>query len=615
MGDPAGIGPDISLSTWLRRNELAIPPFLLIGDPGVLADRARTLGLDVPIAEAGPSAAAEVFRDALPVLPVQTAEHCRAGSPDPTNAAAVISAIEQAVALSLEGACSATVTNPIAKSVLYAAGFRFPGHTEFLADLAAMATGRSVMPVMMLAGPRLRAVPVTIHIPLSAVPGALSRDLIERTCRIVAADLISRFGIARPRLAVSGLNPHAGEGGALGAEDEAVVRPAVEQIRSEGIDAVGPLPADTMFHDEARSHYDVAVCMYHDQALIPAKALGFDDSVNVTLGLPFIRTSPDHGTAFALAGTGTARPDSLVAALRMAVELAARVRARKGRGAGDAVTASFDGLPPLRDVIARHGIGARKALGQNFLLDLNLTQKVARAAGDLSKATVVEVGPGPGGLTRALLALGARNVIAVERDPRCLPALEEIGAHYPGRLAVLEGDALDLVPAGLPPRQGPLKIVANLPYNVGTQLLVKWLLAEPWPPFYESLTLMFQREVAERIVAAPGTGAYGRLAVIAGWRTAARIMFDVAPQAFTPPPKVTSSVVHMVPRERPIACPPHALERVTQAAFGQRRKMLRQSLKPLGGEALLEAVGIDPRRRAETLSVEEFCALANALEG
>ena len=279
------------------------------------------------------------------------------------------------------------------------------------------------------------------------------------------------------------------------------------------------------------------------------------------------------------------------------------------------MTSSFDGLPPLRDVIARHGIGALKGLGQNFLFDLNLTQKVARAAGDLSEATVVEVGPGPGGLTRALLALGARKVVAVERDARCLPALAEIGAHYPGRLEVLQGDALDLVPAGLPPSEGPLRIVANLPYNVGTQLLVRWLSAEPWPPFYEFMTLMFQREVAERIVARPGTGAYGRLGVLAGWRTTARIVFDVPPQAFTPAPKVISSVVHLVPRERPIACPARLLERVTQAAFGQRRKMLRQSLKALGGETLLAKAGIDPTRRAETLSVEEFCTLANALAG
>jgi 16S rRNA (adenine1518-N6/adenine1519-N6)-dimethyltransferase len=274
--------------------------------------------------------------------------------------------------------------------------------------------------------------------------------------------------------------------------------------------------------------------------------------------------------------------------------------------------AAIDGLPPLREVIATHGLDAKKALGQNFLLDLNLTQKVARAAGSLTDATVFEVGPGPGGLTRALLALDARHVVAVERDPRCLPALQAIADHYPGRLTVIEGDALkvDVAKLGL---EGPIKIIANLPYNVGTQLLVDWLLSEPWPPFFQSLTLMFQREVAERIVAQPGDDAYGRLGVLAGWRARAKIMFDVPPQAFTPPPKVTSSVVHLEPRLEPIPCSADALGRVTQAAFGQRRKMLRQSLKPLGGQALLSRVGIDPTRRAETLSIEEFCALAQAL--
>jgi 16S rRNA (adenine1518-N6/adenine1519-N6)-dimethyltransferase len=276
--------------------------------------------------------------------------------------------------------------------------------------------------------------------------------------------------------------------------------------------------------------------------------------------------------------------------------------------------AAFDGLPPLREVIAAHGIDARKALGQNFLLDLNLTQKVARAAGPLENATVIEVGPGPGGLTRALLALGARRVVAIERDPRCLPALAEIGAHYPGRLTVIEGDALTVYFAELAAGE-EVRIVANLPYNVGTQLLVNWLLTEPWPPFYASMTLMFQREVAERIVAEPGSASYGRLGVLAGWRTEARIAFDVPPQAFTPPPKVTSSVVHLIPREAPIPCDSASLGRVTQAAFGQRRKMLRQSLKPLGGAELLAAVGIDPTRRAETLTVAEFCALARAAAG
>ena len=274
--------------------------------------------------------------------------------------------------------------------------------------------------------------------------------------------------------------------------------------------------------------------------------------------------------------------------------------------------AALDGLPPLREVIQRHGLDARKALGQNFLLDLNLTQKIARTAGSLEGVTVIEVGPGPGGLTRAILALGARKVIAIERDSRCLPALAEISAHYPGRLEVIEGDALKVDFEALPV-DGPVRIIANLPYNVGTQLLVNWLLPRNWPPFWESLTLMFQKEVGERIGASQDDDAYGRLGVLCGWRTEAHMAFDVPPQAFTPPPKVTSSVVHLVPKSDPLPCSASNLEKVTHAAFGQRRKMLRQSLKPLGGEALLQKAGIDPSRRAETLSVEEFCRLANAL--
>lgn len=278
--------------------------------------------------------------------------------------------------------------------------------------------------------------------------------------------------------------------------------------------------------------------------------------------------------------------------------------------------AAIDGLPPLRDVIQRHGLDAKKALGQNFLLDLNLTQKIARTAGPLEDATVIEVGPGPGGLTRAILSLGVRKLIAIERDSRCLPALAEISAHYPGRLDVIEGDALKVDFAELARQsgaEGPIRIIANLPYNVGTQLLVNWLTSDVWPPFYASMTLMFQREVGLRIVADETNDHYGRLGVLAGWRTETRMAFDVPPQAFTPPPKVTSTVVHLEPRENPIPCSISALERVTQAAFGQRRKMLRQSVKSLGGETLLAKAEIDPQRRAETLSVEEFCRLANCL--
>ncbi|MER9920223.1 MULTISPECIES: 16S rRNA (adenine(1518)-N(6)/adenine(1519)-N(6))-dimethyltransferase RsmA [unclassified Mesorhizobium] len=278
---------------------------------------------------------------------------------------------------------------------------------------------------------------------------------------------------------------------------------------------------------------------------------------------------------------------------------------------------SIDGLPPLREVIGRHGLQAKKALGQNFLLDLNLTGKIARVAGDLSDSTVIEVGPGPGGLTRALLSAGARRVVAIERDERCLAALAEVSNHYPGRLEVISGDALKTDFATLAKAasqgSGPVRIAANLPYNIGTELLIRWLTVADWPPFYQSMTLMFQREVAERIVAGAGSDAYGRLGVLAGWRTEARIAFDVPPQAFTPPPKVTSSVVHLVPRASPLSTDVKKLGRVTEAAFGQRRKMLRQSVKSLGGEALLTRAGIDPTRRAETLSVEEFVRLTNAV--
>jgi 16S rRNA (adenine1518-N6/adenine1519-N6)-dimethyltransferase len=271
----------------------------------------------------------------------------------------------------------------------------------------------------------------------------------------------------------------------------------------------------------------------------------------------------------------------------------------------------IDALPPLREAIRRHGLTARRSLGQNFLLDLNLTGRIARAAGPLAGVTVLEVGPGPGGLTRALLAEGAARVIAVERDERAIAALAEIAVHYPDRLHIVSGDALsfDINPyLG----EGPARVAANLPYNIATALLVTWLTAEPWPPWYDRLTLMFQREVAERIVAKPGSKTYGRLSVLAGWRAEAKILFDIAPSAFVPPPKVTSSLVQLVPRKTPLPCDRRALERVTEAAFGQRRKMLRQSLRQLGIDPipLLENAGLDPTARAEDIPVEGFVALA-----
>ena len=274
---------------------------------------------------------------------------------------------------------------------------------------------------------------------------------------------------------------------------------------------------------------------------------------------------------------------------------------------------AIDDLPPLREVIGRHGLRAKRSLGQNFLLDLNLTARIARAAGPFDGVTIVEIGPGPGGLTRALLAQGARRIVAIERDERALAALAEIAAHYPGRLEVVAADALAFDPSSRLEGERA-RIVANLPYNIATVLLIAWLTLEPWPPWYDRLILMFQREVAWRIAAGPGSKSYGRLSVLAGWRCEARVLFDVPAAAFVPAPKVTSSLVELVPRAAPLPCDAKALQRVTQAAFGQRRKMLRQSLRSLGVEParLLAAAGIAETARAEEISIEGFVALTRA---
>ncbi len=324
QGDPAGIGPELTLRAWLERRERAVPAFACIGDPDHLARIAARLGWAVPLHICDWRSAAAAFADALPVIPlVSGAGTVVPGKPDPATAASTIGSIDRAVAATYAGEAAGVVTNPIAKSVLYKAGFKHPGHTEYLAHLAA-GGGAAPRPVMMLWCEELAVVPVTIHEALRRVPELLSTALIVETGRIVAAELRSRFGIAQPRLAISGLNPHAGENGTMGYEDEAIVAPAIAQLKTEGIDARGPYPADTMFHARARAGYDAALAMYHDQALIPIKTIAFDEGVNVTLGLPFIRTSPDHGTAFDIAGQGIARPDSLCAALKLAARMAAR---------------------------------------------------------------------------------------------------------------------------------------------------------------------------------------------------------------------------------------------------------------------------------------------------
>jgi 4-hydroxythreonine-4-phosphate dehydrogenase len=321
-GEPAGIGPDITIKAWLRRDELKLPAFYWLGDAASLDNRIKALGVNVGLAEVRPEEAGAIFADALPVVPTGHVATARPGHPDDSSAGAALASIRQAVEDVMAGRAGGVVTNPIAKNVLYRAGFRHPGHTEYLAELAATKIS-TPQPVMMLWSPALAVVPVTIHVSLREALAQLSSDLIVTTARIAVAGLKTRFGLENPRLAVSGLNPHAGEDGSLGTEENTIVAPAIEILRGEGIEVRGPLPADTMFHEAARRTYDCAICMYHDQALIPIKTLAFEDAVNVTLGLPFIRTSPDHGTAFDIAGTDKPNPSSLIAALRLAARMAA----------------------------------------------------------------------------------------------------------------------------------------------------------------------------------------------------------------------------------------------------------------------------------------------------
>ncbi|MGK2740022.1 4-hydroxythreonine-4-phosphate dehydrogenase PdxA [Tepidicaulis sp. LMO-SS28] len=323
MGDPGGIGGELTLKSWLTRDDAGLVPFFALDDPARLSALAAQMNLDVPVREiTAPEEAISLFSEALPVMPVRLAANALPGQADPRNAPAIIGSIEEAAALALSGKAGGVVTNPINKAVLYGAGFTHPGHTEFLAAL----TGGE--PVMMLASPLLRVVPLTIHTALSAVPGLITAALIQSKARIVHSALQRDFGIANPRLAVAGLNPHAGEGGTMGREDADIIAPALEALRSDGMDIRGPLSADTMFHERARATYDAALCMYHDQALIPIKTLDFDRGVNVTLGLPILRTSPDHGTAFDIAGKGIANPASLIGALKLAGEMAAARAAR-----------------------------------------------------------------------------------------------------------------------------------------------------------------------------------------------------------------------------------------------------------------------------------------------
>tara|TARA_A100001037_G_scaffold287917_1_gene297977 strand:- start:9965 stop:11854 length:1890 start_codon:yes stop_codon:yes gene_type:complete len=611
MGEPAGIGGELVLKCWLNREMGKVRPFFAVDSPARLKAVAGHLGIDIPIRKIqSPSQSASIFATELPVMPIELPASVNPGAPNPANADAVIESITTAVAAAQNGEASAVVTTPLHKASLIRSDFPHPGHTEFLGALAHVSD-----PVMMLVSGDFRVVPVTIHLALREAIDALTTDSIIHTCRITHKALSADFGIRHPRIMVAALNPHAGEDELLGHEEQRIIRPAVIRLQQDGLDIHGPVAADSLFHADARATYDAAICMYHDQALIPLKTTDFSGGVNVTLGLPFVRTSPDHGTAFDIAGKGIADESSMVAALTLASQISDRRNQSAAphflRMLKSSERLQPDSLPALRDVIARHKLSARRGLGQNFLLDLNLTRRIVRAAGELDGYDVVEIGPGPGGLTRALLESKARRVIAVERDERCVEALTGLAQVYPDRLTVLRKDALDVHFPELV--SGPAKIIANLPYNIATALLLHWI---PDIRRLDGMILMFQKEVAERLVALPGTKAYGRLTVLLQWLASVERLFDVPPTAFVPPPKVTSSIVAITPRSEPAApADRELLERVTAAAFGQRRKMLRSSLRMLNVDTmtLLERSGTLPTARPEELDVTEFCALARSL--
>jgi 16S rRNA (adenine1518-N6/adenine1519-N6)-dimethyltransferase len=622
MGEPAGIGPEIILAAWRAREEQNLPPFFVCGDDRLFRELGLPFGINVKLMQSPNDVGSDPHT--LFVGNTWLRGQVEPGHPSRGDAGAVLSVLECAVDYCREGSASALVTAPIQKSTLYDAGFKYPGHTEYL---EAKFAGEKIAPesLMLLVGGGLRVALVTIHVPLKDVAPLITQTAIVRKCQILAKGLTQDFGIAHPRIAVAALNPHGGEDGALGREEIDVIAPAVRALASKGIDARGPYPADTLFHEGARAKYDAVLCMYHDQdaGLLRRRECNAWSSHRAHIARPRHRARhrrQRHREPAELHRRAQARCRNRRAARTISLpSLWERIKGRdlsvrKGspppppsHGEGDIL------LPPLREVIARLGLSAKKSLGQNFLLDLNLTGRIARAAEPAGK-TILEVGPGPGGLTRALLAEGAARVIAIERDERCLPALEEIAAAYPGRLEIVSADALSTDESALLGGER-VEVVANLPYNVGTALLIKWLRAEPWPPWFTRLTLLFQREVAERFIAAPDTDSYGRLSILAQWRSNPRLLFDISPRAFTPVPKVTSSLVQfdVLPAPR-FPADTDALERVVAAGFGQRRKMLRQSLKSLGvpPEPLLQAAGIEGTARAETVTLEGFCALARA---
>ena len=589
-GDPSSIAPEITIKALQSKkiHEKILP--IIVTDPKLIYNYSDIIDDHLKVNEIQDQINFTDYKtNYFNVIPVKTNDIVRVGEPSIANCSFIKKSIIKCIKLENKTAASAIVTNPINKNIMYKSGFKYSGHTEFLASFSK----ENIQPVMMLVGKNLKTIPLTIHVPLSQVSSLITEELIITTIKITAKYLTSYFGIKKPKIILTGLNPHSGENGDIGLKNKNIIIPAIKKIQKNNDFLLdGPFSADTVFSYEARQNYDVAICMYHDQALIPIKTLDFYNGVNVTLGLDFIRTSPDHGTGFDIAGKNIANPSSLILSAQMMLT--------------KIMSKLFDHqLPTIKEILKKNNIKIHKSLGQNFLFDINLTDKIVKKSEPIS-STIIEIGPGPGGLTRSILKKNPNILFAIDKDNQSELMLSDLKELYGDKLQVIIADAINypIWNLGNEPRQ----VIANLPYNVGTKMLISWL---KHIKKFEKLTLMFQKEVADRIIAPVGSSNYGRLSILTNWLTKSKKLFDLPGSAFIPPPKVTSTVIELIPMENPIFDVSfNSLEKITQMTFSQRRKMLKSSLKKINGEAILEDLNISSRLRPEELTIIDFCRIA-----
>jgi 4-hydroxythreonine-4-phosphate dehydrogenase len=588
-GEPAGIGPDICLK--LADDPPAAAEIVILGDPTLLAARGERLGRRRDLPAHDPAAAPVARRVSLCAETLGRGPS--PGQPEAANASYVLNLLRRAADGCQTGEFDAMITAPVHKGIINDAGIAFSGHTEFLAER----TGANV-PVMMLATDTLRVALATTHLPLAGVPGAITAEHLSQVLTVLDGDLRKRFAVVEPRILVCGLNPHAGEGGHLGREEIDIIEPCLDEARAREINVLGPLPADTLFTPRHLEGADAVLAMYHDQGLPVLKYAGFGHAVNVTLGLPIVRTSVDHGTAFDLAATGDADAGSLRAAIDMALDIVKRAsRPRKHRPRKIAAEAD-------RIVSARNVHRPRKRFGQHFLHDPATIDKIVDAIAPEPKDRLIEIGPGLGALTRPLLErAGVVDVIELDRD--VIPKLESRCANA-GGLTIHQQDALKMDVRALAGSQRA-RLVGNLPYNISTPLLFH-LLSQA--DAIDDMHFMLQREVVDRICAPPGTRTYGRLTIMAARLADAERLFTVGAGAFTPPPAVESAVVRLVPRRFPPFAYGSSFDAIVAGAFSKRRKTLRNALKRIVSTEAIEAAEIDPGARPETLSPKEFGRLS-----